>query len=454
MPPRKVPARNSGFNLQEQPLNSVLTSSLQSEGQKLLACIHCGLCLEACPTYVVTGDENDGPRGRLYLMRAVGEGRLANTSASFERHIDRCLGCRACEQVCPAGVEYGQLLEAARGELFEAGPARGFSYGVLRFVLKHVWLHPSRLKLLFSATRSFRDIGLARMLRRSGLAGLFSKRLEFALALLESSSPMMQRPAAKKDQAAKPSSRNTTMLFTGCVGAGLFSRVNDATARVLGAHGFAVVTPARQVCCGALHAHAGDLEGARTLSRQNIAAFGSEPDAPIITNAGGCGAMLASYGHLLHEDEDFAERAQKFSERVRDVSQQLETVDIKAGATTTNEPTTYDASCHLLYGQHAGEAPLKMMGAVRELDFKRLAGSDRCCGGAGIYNLLEPDLSSRVLQEKLANIRATGAKVLATGNPGCQMQIGAGAKLSGMDLKTCHPVELLDEAYSRAGLYK
>ncbi len=387
-------------------------------------------------------------------MRAVGEGRLANTSTSFERHIDRCLGCRACEQVCPAGVEYGQLLEAARGELFNTGPARGFSYGLLRFMLKHVWLHPARLKFFFSSTRFFRDTGLAGMLRRSGLAGLFSKRLEFALALLESSSPGKRGFKAKPNQATNLSSQTTTMLFTGCVGGGLFRSVNDATARVLGANGFGVETPAEQVCCGALHAHAGDLEGARKLARQNIAAFGSEPEIPIITNAGGCGAMLASYGHLLHEDGEFAERAEKFSKRVRDVSQQLETVEIKPGGTIAKQTTTYDASCHLLYGQHAGEAPLKMIGAVAELDFKRLEGSDRCCGGAGIYNLLESDLSSRVLQEKLANIRATGATILATGNPGCQMQIGAGAKLAGMDLQTCHPVELLDEAYSRAGLYE
>jgi glycolate oxidase iron-sulfur subunit len=176
--------------------------------------------------------------------------------------------------------------------------------------------------------------------------------------------------------------------------------------------------------------------------------------APVITNAGGCGAMLVSYAHLLADDEVFAERARQFSARVRDVSQQLETVELKNVAGGTSRLVTYDASCHLLYGQHAGEAPLKIVNAMSELEFAPLAGSERCCGGAGIYNLLEPDLSARVLEEKLANIRATGAKILATGNPGCQMQIGAGALLSGMDLVVCHPVELLDEAYARAGMYK
>ena len=435
---------------------SQLKSTLAHEEEKLLACIHCGLCLEACPTYVVTADENDGPRGRLYLMRAVGEGRLANTSTAFERHIDRCLGCRACEQVCPAGVEYGQLLEAARGELFNNGAPRGFGYGMLRLMLRHVWPYPARLKILFAFARVLRNSGLAGVLRTSGIAHLISTRFEFALALLESSKPKLQPVSGKSLVASPAQKKGNSFLFNGCVGAGLFSRINEATERVLRVNGFQVTAPAKQVCCGALHAHAGDLEGARQLARQNIAAFntGNEDGVSVITNAGGCGAMLASYGHLLRDDEEFAGRAQNFSARVRDISQQLETLEINQAASAANKTVTYDASCHLLYGQHAGEAPLKMIGAITDLAFERLEGSERCCGGAGIYNLLEPDLSSRVLAEKLANVKATSASILATGNAGCQMQIGAGALLAGMNLTTCHPVELLDQAYAQAGLYK
>ena len=433
------------------PLSSQLKSQLAAEEQKLLACIHCGLCLEACPTYVVTGDENDGPRGRLYLMRAVGEGRLSNDSHAFERHIDRCLGCRACEQVCPAGVEYGQLLEAARGELFTDGPPRGFSYRVLRLLLKHVWLHPSRLKFFFAATRLFRNSGLPRLLLRARLPGLISRRMEFGLALLASSKSDTRVKSLAFSNAAE--SREATMMFTGCVGAGLFERINQATARVLKANGFGVGIPKDQVCCGALHAHAGDLEGARTLARKNIEAFEDNRGVPIVTNAGGCGAMLVSYAHLLEHDEQFAERARSFSDRVRDVSQQLETIPAKAGAQISNGPVTYDASCHLLYGQHAGQAPMNLLAGVPDLNFVKLEGSERCCGGAGIYNLLEPELSRQVLAQKLANIKNTGAEVLATGNAGCQMQIGAGALLSGIDLKVCHPIELLDQAYEQAGFY-
>ncbi len=440
-----------------------LKHALASEEQKLLACIHCGLCLEACPTYTITGDENDGPRGRLYLMRAVGEGRLRNDSRSFERHIDRCLGCRACEQVCPAGVEYGQLLEAARGELFTSAKTRGFSYSILRLLLKHVWLQPSRLRFGFAMARLFRDAGLPRILLKSGAAKLLPRRIQFSLALLESSAAKLSTPSrsaytpalSEPPASAGGSSRPTpTMLFTGCVGEGLFARVNRATTRVLEVNGCAVEAPGDQVCCGALHAHAGDLDGARKLARRNIAAFqAAGATAAIVTNAGGCGAMLASYGHLLSDDASCADDAQMFSARVRDVSQHLQTVGMKRGAGETTK-VTYDSSCHLLYGQHAGEAPLEMLRGNSQLNFARLDGSERCCGGAGIYNILEPELSGEVLKEKLANVERTGAKILATGNPGCQMQIGAGALLAGMDLTVCHPVELLDEAYARAGIYE
>ena len=448
-----------------------LKTALADQEQKLLACIHCGLCLEACPTYVVTGDENDGPRGRLYLMRAVAEDRLPNTSEAFSKHIDRCLGCRACEQVCPAGVEYGQLLEASRHELLTAQPKQALTHKLLRFVLRSVWTSPSRLRFFFAVSRLFRDLRLAKLLFRSGIAKLISSRAHFALALLENSrdqlsawkqsvpprgrgwirsllgrgsslhSKSIKSASSKTDQPLEP-----VMLFAGCVGEGLFERVNTATRRVLEVNGFQVSTPRDQVCCGALHAHAGDLEGARKLARQNIQAFGGSE--PVITNAGGCGAMLASYAHLLHTDE-----AAAFSARVRDVSQQLETCEILKGA-PVDERTTYDASCHLLYGQHAGESSLRMLTSIPNLSFTNLEGAERCCGGAGIYNLLEPEMSARVLQEKLTNVQATGAEVLATGNAGCQMQIGAGARLNGIALKVCHPVELLDESYERAGYYE
>ncbi len=426
---------------------SSLSHALSHQEDKLLACIHCGLCLEACPTYVITGNENDGPRGRIYLMRAVAEGRLENTSSSFGTHIDRCLGCRACEQVCPAGVEYGQLLEASREVLLESQPKSDLGNKLLRFVLRHVWLSPARLRLFFTASRLFRDLGLARLLLKLRLARLISPRAEFGLALLESS-----RPVFSNSKTTKTAGRaGNVLLFSGCVGEGLFARVNRATERVLSANNFNVTTPSEQVCCGALHAHAGDLEGARKLARQNIAAFNS--DAPIITNAGGCGAMLVTYAHLFANDRELAAPAANFSARVRDVSQQLATVEMRTAPTPVDIPVTYDTSCHLLYGQHSGEASERMLRTVAGDKFVPLNGTERCCGAAGIYNLMQPDMSQRVLQEKLDHINSTHAGILATGNPGCQMHIGAGACLSQMKLKVCHPVELVDQAYELAGLY-
>ena len=438
---------------------------LKSEEEKLLACVHCGLCLEACPTYVATGDENDSPRGRLYLMRAVEEGRLAIQSHAFESHIDRCLGCRACEAACPAGVEYGQLLEAARGEIARARPKPGGVYGLLKFVLRHVWLKPKRLRASFTMARFIRDSGLAKLMLRTQLARSMSTEFEFGLTLLDSSSPVNgesyglapdpllgEMPANRPQAASAPDASARVLLFKACVTEGLFQRVNEATTRVLAANGCKAQAPAGQVCCGALHAHAGELDGARTLARQNIDAFG-DSDAFIITNAGGCGAMLLSYAHLLEDDEKYATRARNFSAPVRDIGQQLEAIGFRNGAAIGPERATYDASCHLLHGQHGSAASIQMLWAIPKLNLTLLKDSDVCCGGAGVYNLLEPELSEQVLAEKLKNIQDSGATVLATGNAGCHMQIAAGARLAGMSLRVCHPVELLDESYRRAGLY-
>ena len=454
--------------------SSSLATVLSAEEEKILACVHCGLCLEACPTYVATGDENDSPRGRIYLMRAVEEGRLAVESATFESHIDRCLGCRACEAACPAGVEYGQLLEAARVEITRAQTKPRGIYGLLSFVLRRVWLKPKRLRVAFAFARFIRDSGLAKFALRLGLAHAISPQFEFALTLLDSSSPVGdaryrngsdgeriragRMPANRPQDAGAPegapaSDSVRTLLFKACVTEGLFQRVNEATTRVLQANGCAVQAPAEQVCCGALHAHAGELEGARKLAQQNIDAFRGS-DAPIITNAGGCGAMLVSYAHLLADDDKYAESAIEFSARVRDIGQQLEANGFRNGSSVGLERTTYDVSCHLLHGQHAAGSSLQMLWAIPDLNFALLKDSDVCCGGAGVYNLLEPELSEQVLAEKLKNVEQCGASVLATGNAGCQMQIAAGARLAGIPLRVCHPVELLDESYSRAGLYQ
>jgi glycolate oxidase iron-sulfur subunit len=397
-------------------------------------------------------------------MRAVEEGRLALDSRTFTRHIDRCLGCRGCESACPAGVEYGQLLEAARADIYGGGQKLGWTSRMLRFALRHVWLRPARLRLAFTLARVLRDSRLPRLLLRTKLSRLLPSRAEFALALLDSSSPVALRAAARESEhatvepkvarasASSNGDENVALLFEGCVTEGLFARVNRATERVLAANGCATHRPRGQVCCGALHAHAGDLEGARTLARRNVEAFEGEGRAPVVTNAGGCGAMLVSYAQLLADDAEFADRARAFSARVRDVSQQLSATGVREAAPLGELGVTYDASCHLLHGQGARVEPLRVLGSIPGLRLTPLEGSDVCCGGAGVYNLLEEELSARVLDEKLRHVAETGATVLATGNPGCHMQLGAGARLRGMSLAVCHPVELLEESYRRAGL--
>jgi glycolate oxidase iron-sulfur subunit len=308
--------------------------------------------------------------------------------------------------------------------------------------------------LAFALARVFRDSGLPKLLLKTTIPRELSPQFEFALALLEGSKSY--KPARGSEHVApgnKHPSAPAAFLFKACVTDGLFERVNNATARVLRVNGCELQEPQSPACCGALHAHAGDLEGARALARRNIDAF-KDGGAPIITNAGGCGAMLVSYAHLLADDSEYAGRAREFSARVRDVGQHLAAIGFRNGASIGFSRTTYDASCHLLHGQRGTDASLKLLWAIPDLNFALLRDSDVCCGGAGVYNLLEPLLSREVLREKLRHIEASGAEVLATGNAGCQMQIAAGARLAGMPLQVCHPVELLDESYARAGFYE
>ena len=397
------------------------------------ACVHCGFCLQACPTYLALGDENDSPRGRIYLMRALVEGELALDDPSVHTHIDRCLGCRACETACPSGVPYGALLEATRATLGEVKrpPLRA------RFILA-----------LFARRGLMRvAVGGARLLRATGLPKLLARLpgdLGFAFSMLAASeSPL----PATWHRARGDGSRGTFALLRGCVMEGLFTRANRATERTLVANDYAAVEAPEQRCCGALHAHAGDLDTARKLARKNIAAFEKSGAEYVVTNAAGCGALLKEYGHLLTDDPEWSKRAAEFSLRARDVSELLALAGPRPGAPLSYR-VTYDAPCHLQHAQRVSAAPLALLGAIPGLERVSLVDSDQCCGSAGIYNLLEPALSAAVLAPKLAHIERTGASLVATGNPGCLMQIGAGLRRAGSAARTVHPVELLDASYA------
>jgi len=396
------------------------------------ACVHCGFCLQSCPTYLTLEDENDSPRGRILLMRLALEGGLALDDPSLEVHIDRCLGCRACETVCPSGVPYGHLLEATRATMAERRR--------LPFVARAIlWIFARPMLLTAS-------MAMSRVLRVTRIPALLSHlggRLGFAMAMLASTEGQGQRTSYASRGDGK---RGSVALLLGCVMEGLLRKTNRATERTLTVNGYSMVNATGQRCCGALHAHAGDLREARHLARINITAFENSGAEYVCANAAGCGAMMKEYAHLLAEDDEWRERATRFSARVRDVSELLVAAGPKRGG-AVRAKVTYDAPCHLLHAQRIADPPLAVLRAIPELELVPLEGAEHCCGAAGIYNLIEPDTSNTVLTPKLRNVEATNAEFVATGNPGCLMQIGAGLRRASIATRAVHPVDLLDRSY-------
>lgn len=400
------------------------------------ACVHCGFCLQSCPTYIAMEDENDSPRGRIFLMRSLLEGTVAVDDPSVREHIDRCLGCRACETACPSGVPYGQLLEATRATLTAVRPIP-----MLARVMLWSFARPWVLAIAMAG---------ARLLAATPIPWLLSRlpgKIGFAMAMLASTESRLERGAYKPSTAP---TRGSFALLEGCVMEGLFTATNRATERTLAVNGYELREARGQLCCGALHAHAGDLGTARKLARRNIESFERSGADFIVVNAAGCGAAVKDYGLLLEHDEAWAERASAVAAKARDVSELLAAAGPMRGNPLPFK-VTYDAPCHLQHAQRVVQAPLAVLSAIPGLELIPLHESDQCCGGAGIYNLIEPEVSNRVLEPKLANIKATGAPWVATGNPGCMMQIGAGMLRAGIPARTVHPVDLLDASYAARG---
>lgn len=414
-------------------------SPLAQASAGLDACVHCGFCLQACPTYVNLEDENDSPRGRLVLMRRLLDGEIALDDPDAGVHMDRCLGCRACETACPSGVPYGELLEATRATMTAA---RGRPW-VASLVLAIFARQPLLRTVLFAA-RMARATPLPRFLAR-----VLPPRLAFPFAMLTSTAPHLRSSVARNYIGApKPQpTRGTVALLDGCVMDGLFGHINDATQRVLTANGYEVIAAQGQQCCGALHAHAGDLEGARALARANVAAFESAQAQYIAINSAGCGAMVKQYAHLLRDDAEWHERAQRVASRARDVSELLADAGPRVGGTLALR-VTHDPPCHQMHAQRVVRQPLQVLRAIPGLELVPLEDADQCCGSAGIYNLIEPDTSDAVLAPKLARIAESKAAYVATGNPGCMMQLGAGLLQSGSATRVVHPIELLDASYA------
>jgi glycolate oxidase iron-sulfur subunit len=413
----------------------------------LKQCVHCGLCLDYCPTYRLLGVEMDSPRGRIYQIKAVYEGRIAPDDPHFSDHIYACLDCRACQTVCPAGVQYGTLIEAARGV---SQPNNKAERTIGRFALRHVFTHSWALDLVGIAIRFYQHSGAQRLLRKSRLLRRLPGRLDQMEAALAPAQGGLQKLSVPGVVAARGERRFRVGFISGCVMSQLQGETNQATVRVLARNGCEVVTPPEQGCCGALHVHSGDRDTARRLARQNIEAFETLSLDAVIINAAGCGSTLKEYGRLLARDPDWAERAERFSAGVKDVSEFLAGTELNPQLGPVRRRVTYQDPCHLVHGQGIRSQPRALLRAIPELELVELEESDVCCGSAGIYNLTHPELSRQILEPKLDFIEATGADVLVAPNPGCAMQIAAGCERRGISIKVAHVVDLLDESYRAA----
>ncbi len=456
-------------------------------------CIHCGFCLPTCPTYAVLGVEMDSPRGRIYQMQAVAEGRM-EISPEFVEHMYCCLGCRACETACPSGVQFGKLIEAAREQIqlevahvpvlgetkreiaessgSEDTPLHEYSYkrpvleSLTNRLLRRFFFDlmlPSRTltSLVFAALKVYQRSGLQTLIRRTRLLDVANALPTPLQGQLKTPEELM--PSARGDllpqllpevTPALTKKRYRVGFISGCIMDQIYRDINEATIRVLTANGCEVITPPRQQCCGALHVHAGEANGGRQLARHNIDVFEPYNCDVIIINSAGCGSNLKEYGHLLRDDPAYVSRAIAFSSKVKDISEFLMSIELNREMGPLNRTVTYHDACHLFHGQKIKQQPRDLLSAIPGLAMVNLKESDWCCGSAGIYNITNQEMASQLLERKMNNIFATGAHVVVTGNPGCMMQIALGARQKGYELAVMHPIQLLDESYQAKGIYE
>ena len=410
-------------------------------------CVHCGLCLNACPTSRELGLEMDSPRGRIYQMIQVEKGRLA-MGESFVRHIDLCLDCRACETACPSGVEYGKLVEVARGQIEQHYHRPPLTTLLRKLFYYEILPHPGRLQFVGKLLRLYQRSGLERLVLSSRVLKLLPGRLEQVAQL----APRMEDPffykSLGKTFPAEGKQRYRVALFAGCIANLSFARLNDATVRVLTRNGCEVVIPRNQGCCGALHVHAGIRGIARDLAKRNIEVFLAGEFDAVISNAAGCGSVLKEYP-LLFEEEDkkFHEPAKAFVAKLRDVTEFLAGIDLNRKLGTMKVRATYQDPCHLGHAQRIRTAPRKLLAAIPGLELIELKEADICCGSAGVYNVVHNEMSERLLAGKMRRIAETRAELVLTANPGCLLQLRAGVKREGGQRRVLHVIELLDEAY-------
>ena len=408
--------------------------------EKFFDCVHCGLCLPFCPTYAELGTEMDSPRGRILTMRALQEGRF-DLDTEVVRHLDLCLGCRACETACPSGVQYGALIEGAR-PFIEENYKRPLLDRFKRRAINTIFPNPLGVWLFAGLLKLGARLGLSRLAQAEWLP----EQLRSLFSLLPekgsvSSAVLLDRYAAIGEK------RYTVAMLSGCVMPELFGATNQATVKVLQHNGCDVLVPKSQACCGALLLHNGDKPDALALARRNVDVFSGLDFDVLIINASGCGAMMKEYGELLKDDSTYSERAEQLSAKMQDVSEFLGSIPLVAPTKTVTKKVTYHDACHLAHGQGVRAQPRVLLDAIPGLQVTDLPESDWCCGSAGTYNLTEPEMAQRLLNRKVNNIKTTEAETVVMGNPGCLMQIRSGLQQQGLSIKAVHTVDLLAEAY-------
>jgi glycolate oxidase iron-sulfur subunit len=430
IPPKILPAAcSSAFDAHHPPSTDLINE-----------CVHCGFCLATCPTYALWGEEMDSPRGRIYLMKLGLDGQVSLDS-TFVHHMDNCLGCMACLTACPSGVKYDKLIEATRAQI-ERNYPRPMLDGILRRMIFEIFPRSDRLRLLLGPLRIYQRSGLQSLVRRSGLLKLLPESLR-AIENLTPSAP--QKPVALPERLpAQGEPRLRAGLLLGCVQSVFFPEVNAATARVLAAEGCEVLVPRHQGCCGALMIHAGEEKAALDYARRTIDAFEREPVDTIVINAAGCGSNMKDYGYLLRDDPNYSERAKAFSAKCRDISEVLAALEPRAPRHPLPLKVAYQDACHLQHAQGVRSQPRTVLGAIPELQILETAEASLCCGSAGIYNLVRPGPAKELGDRKVQNVLATAPDLVATGNPGCLLQLQSGLRQAGSDVPVVHMIELVD----------
>jgi glycolate oxidase iron-sulfur subunit len=456
------PMQTSDHSSTASPIQSVQPSQPQPERShlpgfdrqhppdpKLIdACVHCGFCLATCPSYRVIGKETDSPRGRIYLMDALNEGKIPLSPATVE-HFDSCLGCLACVTTCPSGVEYDQLIAAVRPQINRNHPRSPWEK-MLRSLIFNTFPYPDRFRLLLAPLSLYQKSGLQKLVRKSGL---LSKLLPQRLAAMEAVLPEIPAEAFSDRLPelvpAQGEKRDRVGLLLGCVQRLFLPQVNEATVRVLAANGFEVAIPPEQGCCAALSHHQGEEEQAKALAKQTIDTFEAAQVSYVLINASGCGHTLKEYGNLLKDDPDYADRAKALASKVRDVQEFLDQVGLVTPLTTLQDDlltVVYQDACHMLHGQKISMQPRRLLKQIPNLKLREPIDAALCCGSAGVYNILQPEVAAELGQQKVDNLVATGASLIVSANVGCTLQIRQHLQLKGIDLPVMHPMELLDLA--------